>query len=101
MGFARTIVEEPTATDALDRYRTEYERFDELWIGWTWRLARDPLAEAFQLPGIDPPAYLIKSGDLSRYGLPSSVTILYRVTEDEVIIISVRAVSGTGATNGE
>jgi hypothetical protein len=100
MAFARTIVEEPTASDALDRYRKQYRRFGEFWNGWSWRLARDPLAEAFQLPGVEPPTYLIKSGDLTSYDLPS-VTILYRVTEDEVLVISVRAFSGTGATNGE
>jgi hypothetical protein len=90
MAFARTLVEEADASDALDDLRKDYKRFEELWMGWSWRLARDPLADAYRIPEVEPPTYLIKSGDLSHYDMPSAVTILYRFTDEDVTILAVR-----------
>jgi len=90
-GFARTIVETDSVAATLDQYRAKYPRFDDFWIGWSWALARDPLTDAFRIPGYDPPVYLIRSHDLTNYKLPSGVTFLYRVTDDQVTILAVRA----------
>jgi hypothetical protein len=90
MAFARTIVEEHAASGSLDAARQKYPRFEEFWEGWSWRLARNPAVHAYSIPDVTPPAYLIKSPDLSQYGLPHSVTILYRFDAEQVSILGVK-----------
>jgi hypothetical protein len=90
MAFARTIIEEPIAEQELAELHRAYPRFEAFWLGWSWRLARRPDLNAVKVPGSDPPSFMVKSGDLTPYGLPAAVTILYRYTDDEVIVQGVR-----------
>jgi hypothetical protein len=92
MSFARTIVEEPQVSAAVDAAETKFPRFGALWNAWTWRLARGPAIQAYKIPNTYPDTYLIKSPDLSQYALPHSITIMYRFTDDEVHILDLRIV---------
>jgi hypothetical protein len=87
---ARTIVEEEEVSDALKAAAKNYPRLRDFWEGWKWRLARGPEKDAYAVPGTDPQAYLIKTGDYSANGAPHSVTILYTFTDDEVHILAVK-----------
>jgi hypothetical protein len=86
MAFARTIVEELVAERELEALCRAYPRFEDFWLGWSWRIARGPEVRAVRVPGSDPPSFMVKSGDLTPYGLPAAVTILYRYTDDEVFV---------------
>jgi hypothetical protein len=90
MGFARTVIEHPPADQELDQLHRTYERFEEFWEGRIWLLARNPLVNSILVPDSNPPAYMVKAGDLSFYNLPPGLTILYRFTDEEVIIHGVR-----------
>jgi hypothetical protein len=90
MAYARTIRDEPAVSAAIDQLLKTYPRFDEEWMGWTWRLCRDPLRDATRVPDIDPPTYLIKTPDFSAYGLPGPVTILYEFDDDEIRFLAIK-----------
>lgn len=90
MTFCRTLVESAQAEAELDRLRKAFSRFDEFWLGWSWRLARGPDRGAVQIPGSDPPAYVIRTFEFS-VDVPE-ISLLYRFTADEVEIIAIRQV---------
>jgi hypothetical protein len=88
---ARTIIESNDVSQILDDLRETYARFEEVWDGWTWRLCRDPLTDAVQVHGSNPQAFLIKFPDLSNYGFPPTVRVLYTFTDNELNILYVSA----------
>lgn len=87
MAFARTVIENVGVREQIEAAREKYPRIEEVWDAWLWRLARDPNRDAFPLGN---GLYSIKTTDLSNYGLPEGITLLYSFTEDEVTIISIR-----------
>ncbi len=87
MAFARTVIENDGVREQIDAAKKKYPRIDDVWDAWIWRLARDPERDASPSGnGLN----LIKTADLSNYGLPEGIAFLYRFTEDEVTIISIR-----------
>jgi hypothetical protein len=90
VSFLRTLIESAEASAELDRLRKEFPRFDEYWLGWSWRLARGPDRGAVQVPSIDPPVFVIRTFEF----LPDmpTITILFRYTDDEVEIIGIRVI---------
>ena len=66
------------------RLAKQHQRFTDLWEGWKWRLARNPLQDAVAISG-KPNWWIIKTIDWTGAGIPN-VLILYRVTPDEVYI---------------
>ena len=89
MAAPLTIREEPAATAALDAARKKYPRTDEWWLGWSWRLVRDPLTDAIKVPGSSPQAYLMKTDDFSRYGAPPPSAFLYTFDNERLYLLEV------------
>lgn len=86
MAKPRQIVEEHAVSAALEAAREKFPRLEEVWLGWTWRLVRNPLIEAVPVPGSKPQAYIVKSPDFGHYeGLPSALVILFVLPNDEQI----------------
>ena len=90
MAIARTIIQEKDVSEVVDEASAKYARLEEVLEAWEWRLARDPLRDAMILKSGNPGLYMVKTPDLSAYGLPKAITFLYKVTEDDVTIISIR-----------
>ncbi len=89
----RTLREELVASATYDEACKKYPRFEDLWMGWTWRLVRDPEIDAVQVPNTTPQAYLVKTWDFSGdHDLPASVTFLYTYDDSEVQILALRIV---------
>lgn len=86
----RSICEEDEVGALIDSKIKQYPRIDELWEGWKWRLSRDPFTDAVPVRGSNPPAFLIKSPDLTAYGLPSGMTILYTFNNECVYVVGLR-----------
>ncbi len=89
-----TIVESDDVAAELERLRTIYPRFEDWWVnGWSWRLARDPIRDAAKIAGRNPPIYLLKtSPHHSLLGFPFTLTFLYTVTDNEVLLEAIRFV---------
>ncbi|MBD1871831.1 hypothetical protein H6F95_31910 [Cyanobacteria bacterium FACHB-471] len=83
--FAKTIVESDKAQEIVDRARTEYDSFEEVWDGLTWLLARKgaEIGEEYQGQRI----YKTRGVD-GAWTVPS-ILVLYKVKEHEVEILSI------------
>lgn len=86
----RTIREEPQAEAVLDDLFKRFPRFEQVWEGWSWRLAKDPALDATQIPGLHPPVFMVRTPDFSQYKIPVEVTIFYEWDDDEVKILGMR-----------
>lgn len=90
----RTIVEELDVSEQLDLYREKYPRFEEIWDGLTWLLARNPdLPGSATWVGDDGKAsnyraYALRGDELAD---TPDVWVVYAYTETEVIILGVQA----------
>ena len=86
--LARTIVEDDSVVAVLDTQCKLNPRVEELWCGWTWRLARDPETDSVE---IHPDGLrLIKSDPQNKaYGLPTMV-VAYTFNDKEVVIHKLR-----------
>ncbi|MGC2459139.1 MAG: hypothetical protein WA435_14215 [Gallionellaceae bacterium] len=89
-----TIIESDIVAAELERLRNTYPRFDDWWVnGWSWRLARDPIRDAAKIGGRNPITYLLKtSPHHASLGFPFTLTFLYTVTENEVVLENIRFV---------
>jgi hypothetical protein len=84
MEILRTIFESQEAQAVLDLARETYPRFDDGWLSWTWRLARNPLIGAFE---VESGRYLFKSySEFKKVGVPETI-ILYRIVDENSIEI--------------
>lgn len=93
MGLLRTVRESPEAIGTVEYLRKRTPRFEQLWDGWIWRLARSPYVGATVVPNTNPTLYLIKSSPvLSNYGFKFTLTFKYTVTDELVDLLSVRIV---------
>jgi hypothetical protein len=90
----RTIIEAGEAAAELDRLSQLYPRFSDWWeYGWKWRLSRDPVTEAIRMQGVAPPTYQIKTSPNHKlYGIPFTLTLMYRIDDNSVEILAVRVV---------
>lgn len=84
-----TVREEPEVQTVIDAAIAKYPRLDELWDGWKWRLSRDPTRDAVPL-GSPPVAYIVKTADLTAYGLPTGMAILFTISDTEVNIVALK-----------
>lgn len=82
----RTIVEQEMVSARVDQSRKEHPRFEEYFDGLKWWLARKSLV-GDRAPGIEPPAYVIKTIPWFAMRIPATRT-LYRVSEHDVVIES-------------
>jgi hypothetical protein len=90
MARARTIIEEDDVAALIDQAAKSYPRIEEVWDAWKWRLARDPFRDATLLRDN---LYLIRTvPELTSYGLPSGITILYEPNDNEVHIKHIRII---------
>lgn len=89
-----TIIESDVVSAELERLRKAYVRFDDWWVnGWSWRLARDPIRDAAKIAGRNPATYLLKtSPHHASLGFPFTLTFLYTVNDNEVILEDIRFV---------
>lgn len=90
MGQLRTVRESPKVQGVFQYLERKSPRFEQLWDGWSWRLARDPFTDATPVPNTSPQEYLIKTPPLSIYGVPHTLTFRYTVTNEVVDLIDVR-----------
>lgn len=82
----RTIVEDPSVTAIIDAETANYSRLRDLIDGWLWRFARMPQPIGVQLQGN---IYLIRLGIFAINGLPKSIRMIYRFTNQEVEILRI------------
>lgn len=87
--YARTVVESNEATQVIDRERKKYPRFDDLYEGLQWRLARRPESgvKILRMEGY----YIIKTIDWGKLGIPV-MRLLYIFNDNEVNIIAVEVI---------
>ncbi len=88
---ARTIVEEPEVQEAADRFRGEFQRFEEAFEALKWLLARkcdDLESLRRKVHGMEYHLYRQAADRLA--GTPE-ITVLYTFDDDEVSIIGVNA----------
>jgi hypothetical protein len=88
----RSVVEELDVSEYVDLYTEKYPRFDEMWEGIKWILARNPLLQgsAWRENGSREYRVYVFAGDpLIR--LPE-VWVAYRYDEAEVAILGINAV---------
>jgi hypothetical protein len=90
VSFLRTLVESEEASIELDRLRKAFPRFEDYWLGWSWRLAHGPDRGAVCVPGIDPPVFVVRTFEFIA-DMPT-ITILYRFSDDEVEILGIREI---------
>ena len=88
MAFARTVIEENSVSEEIDKFIEKYPRLKEMWEGWTWRLSRGPERDGVQIPGTD--AYVVRTPYFNAFQLPISLGILYKYNDDEVTIVGLR-----------
>ncbi|HKO52131.1 MAG TPA: hypothetical protein VJV79_30695 [Polyangiaceae bacterium] len=94
MAKARTIIEEPEVEKELAAASKKFPRFEQVWNGWTWRLARGPLDGAVAVSETNPPAYLVKAPDFGHYeDLPAAVVILFELPDDDHVVLIAVSVS--------
>lgn len=80
----RSIVPDHSAQQKIDEASASIRRFDEVWRGLEWLLARSPEARAHKI--VDGRQYwlMVRSGD-SLAGTPT-VAVVYSFTDDEVFV---------------
>jgi hypothetical protein len=88
----RTVRESQSVAGMFDYLYRKSPRFEQLWEGWSWRLARNPFIDATPIPGTNPQEYLLRTPQLQVYGMPHSLTLRYTVSDDLVDLIAVRLI---------
>src|SRR5271165_3276647 len=83
------------AAAVIQHLTATYPRFEDWWVlGWSWRLARDPLIGATPIPGTTPTVYLQRTSPRHvNLGLPFTLTFMYTVSSTEVNLIDIRHIS--------
>ncbi|HXF93637.1 MAG TPA: hypothetical protein VNK46_12840 [Nitrospiraceae bacterium] len=84
MAVARTVVIEPAAKEYLEQEEQKDPLLRNVVRALEWRLARQPEI-GYRVPGFTPPRYLVRSQPY-RLPVPRFLRLLYRYTEDEVVI---------------
>lgn len=84
---ARTIIEQPLVSKRLDNAVKEYPRLLRMFDAVRWRLAHEPFKGATRVPNTNPICYMIRTKPW-KAGMIPALTVLYRVTESEIIIES-------------
>jgi hypothetical protein len=94
MASAREIVEEQRAQESLDAWCKQDSRVADVWLGFTWRLARDPLVidcqgepHAVEIPHSEPPTFLAKTTPIV-VGDPV-ITALYQFDAEQIIVLDI------------
>lgn len=84
----RTIIEQSLVTARIKQSKGEYPRLEEMFEAIKWTLARDPLRGAIPISESEEiVAYVIKTIPW-KIGKVPSLTILYKVSDYEVVIES-------------
>lgn len=84
MAHARTVILEPPVQAYLEEQERKDPMLKNVLLALEWRLARQPEI-GYRVPGYNPPRYLVKSRPY-RLPLPRFLRLLYRYTDNEVII---------------
>lgn len=82
----REFILDEAARTALDAACLEHSALDDVLRGLEWRVLRDPGA-GYQLPGIEPPTYIIRS---KVWVTTPSLVLVYQFNEDCVTVIRAR-----------
>ncbi len=82
MFFARTVVEEKSVTDFIEKHQEEHRRLEDVYEAIKWRIARSP-GDGFEIAGTD--KRLLKTVDRPTIGIPA-VVVMYSFDEETVII---------------
>lgn len=84
MAYARTVIWESAVGEYLEKEERKDPYLKNVARALEWRLARQPEI-GYRVPTFNPPRYLVKSKPY-RLPLPRYLRLLYRYTDDEVII---------------
>ena len=90
MNLPRSLREEKEFYEARIAAEKKYERGESMWIGWAWRLARDPEANASVVPGTNPPLYMVKTADHSEDKAFPVTTFYYRFDDQYVDLVRMK-----------
>ncbi len=86
---ARTIVETKKAELMVDGIKSKYNRFEDAFEGWKWRLSRKPECGVCFADGM----WLIKSVDFTGYDVAiPAILICYSFDNEQVTIHGVTIV---------
>lgn len=80
----KVVVTSELVDARIDKAVEKNPRLREFYNDLLWRMARDPLKSARKID--DSPYYITKTYFWGPGGIPASITFIFRVTHDEVII---------------
>lgn len=79
----RTVIVEPETEKYLQEEAERLNRLDDVYRALEWVLARNP-SVGIQISRWNPPRFLVKS--INWVSIPFRLTLLYRFTDEEVVI---------------
>lgn len=87
----RNIREEDAFAEALRGLIEKCPRAEDWWVlGWSWRMVRDPVTDAYLVPGSDPPTYMLKTEGYEDYDAPPACTFLYRFDDEYLYMLDMK-----------
>lgn len=91
----RTIIEEPKATQSIEKLTEKHERFDDQWTGFSWLLSRSPeLGRKKTFNGdvyyLMHRVYRLMRDDAPNHGLVE-IAVVYKFDDKTVTLIDVNA----------
>ena len=85
MAILRTVRVAPATQEYLNAHEARDPLLKKVVSGLTWRLEREPEPIGYQVPGYNPPTYLLKLP--YRLPVPRILRIAYEDRGDEFVIV--------------
>lgn len=87
----RTVVEEHTAAQTVDRLTQAYPRFEEAWEGLKWLLARNPVLKGSvrKMVGTEEYRLYVLAGD--AVAKTPDLWVVYTHTDAQITVLDVEA----------
>ena len=83
-----SIREDELVTARVRKFTQVYSSFEAYYYDITWRLARDPKLGSRigqQIPGLNPPTYVIETAAMRPLGIPK-IRIIYSVDDNYITV---------------
>ncbi len=89
----RSIVEENSVRQDAERFKAQFQRFDEAWDALKWLLSREPdQKNAARHSGGQASVYVQAADGLAK---TPEIWVVYRYDDNEVVLLGVNAVEGS------